>query len=81
MLSRNAVVLVSRTASRRAGLPVVGGHRLRHAAATNMLRAGASLREVGRVLRHRDDVTTAMYAKVDQDALALLARPWSEPVR
>ena len=77
-MSRNAVVMVSRTASRRAGLPVVGGHRLRHTAATSMLRAGASLREVGQVLRHRDEATTAIYAKVDQAALALLARPWPE---
>jgi site-specific recombinase XerC len=80
-MSRNAVVMVPRTASRRAGLPVVAGHRLRHTAATNMLRAGASLREVGQVLRHRDEATTAIYAKVDQAALAALARPWPEPTR
>ena len=80
-MSRNAVVMVSRTASRRAGLPVIGGHRLRHTAGTGMLRAGASLREVGQVLRHRDEATTAIYAKVDQSALVLLARPWPEAIR
>jgi site-specific recombinase XerD len=62
-------------------LPVVGGHRLRHTAGTGMLRAGASLREVGQVLRHRDEATTAIYAKVDQSALVLLARPWPEAIR
>jgi integrase/recombinase XerD len=46
-----------------------------------MLRAGASLREVGQVLRHNDDATTAIYAKVDQASLAMLARPWPEPGR
>lgn len=80
-MSRNAVVMVSRTASRRAGLPVVGGHRLRHTAATNMLRAGASLAEVGQVLRHADEATTAIYAKVDQAVLSQVARPWPEPAR
>lgn len=77
-MSRNAVVLVSRTASRRAGIPVVGGHRLRHTAATEMLREGASLREVGQVLRHNDDTLTAVYAKVDQASLALVVRSWPE---
>lgn len=80
-ISRNAVVVVSRTASRRAGLPVVGGHRLRHTAATDMLRAGASLREVGQVLRHASDTTTAVYAKVDRAALDLVVRGWPEPSR
>jgi len=75
-MSRNAVVFVSRTASERAGLPTVGAHRLRHTAATEMLRHGASLREVGQVLRHEDDMSTSIYAKVDFDALALVIRPW-----
>jgi site-specific recombinase XerD len=80
-MSRNAVVMVSRTGSRRAGLPVVGGHRLRHTAATNMLRAGASLREVGQVLRHTSDTTTAVYASVDRAALDLVVRGWPEQSR
>ena len=41
-----------------------------------MLRAGSPLAEVGQVLRHRSALTTAIYAKVDRDALAVLARPW-----
>jgi site-specific recombinase XerD len=51
-------------------------HRLRHTAATAMLRAGSPLAEVGQVLRHRSALTTAIYAKVDRDALVVLARPW-----
>jgi integrase/recombinase XerD len=80
-MSRNAVVMVSRTASRRAGIPVVGAHRLRHTAATEMLRAGASLREVGQVLRHADDATTAIYAKVDLGSLELVVSDWPEETR
>jgi integrase/recombinase XerD len=60
----------------RAGLPRAGAHRLRHTAATQMLRAGASLPEVAQVLRHASTASTAIYAKVDRQALAALARPW-----
>ena len=60
----------------RAGLGLVHAHRLRHTAATEMLRAGGSLAEIGQVLRHRRVHTTAIYAKVDERALRDLARPW-----
>ncbi len=75
-MSPNAVVFVSRTASARAGIAVVGGHRLRHTAATELLRHGASLREVGEVLRHSDQMTTSIYAKIDERSLRLAVRPW-----
>ncbi|MCA1680973.1 MAG: site-specific integrase [Actinobacteria bacterium] len=60
----------------RAGVPPVGPHRLRHTAATGMLRAGASLPEIAQVLRHHNLKTTAIYAKVDRTALRALALPW-----
>ncbi len=63
-------------ASRRAGLEGIHAHRLRHTAATQLLRAGASLAEVGQVLRHRSPATTAQYAKVDYRSLRALALPW-----
>jgi site-specific recombinase XerD len=44
-----------------------------------MLRVGASLPEIGQVLRHREQKTTAIYAKVDHQALRSLARPWLFP--
>jgi site-specific recombinase XerC len=75
-LSTAAIRLTMRRASRRAGLPRTGAHRLRHTLATEMLRAGASLPEVGQVLRHRSLLSTAIYAKVDDNALRVLARPW-----
>jgi site-specific recombinase XerD len=71
-----AITYVVYAACARAGLPRVGAHVLRHSAATSMLRAGASLPEIGQVLRHHWVSTTAIYAKVDQDALGLVARPW-----
>jgi len=75
-LSAGAVSQVVRRACRRAGLPIVGAHRLRHTAATEMLRAGGSLTEVGQVLRHRGSDVTSIYAKVDRLALAAVVRPW-----
>jgi site-specific recombinase XerC len=75
-LSTAAIRLTMRRATRRAGLPQIGAHRLRHTLATEMLRAGASLPEVGQVLRHRSLLATTIYAKVDDSALRALARPW-----
>ena len=60
----------------RAGIRRLSAHQLRHSAATAMLEAGASLPEVGQVLRHRRFETTAMYAKVNHVALRALALPW-----
>jgi integrase len=59
-----------------AGLPRLGAHRLRHTLATAMLRSGTPLAEVGQVLRHRSQLSTAIDAKVDHTALRTLARPW-----
>lgn len=67
---------VARAAARRAGIGSVGAHRLRHSAATAALRAGAPLEEVGQLLRHRSALSTAIYAKVDREALRQIARPW-----
>lgn len=67
--------LVAR-AARRAGLPGVTAHRLRYFAATELLRAGGEFPEVQQVLRHANMRHTAAYAKVDQVALTVVARPW-----
>jgi site-specific recombinase XerD len=75
-LSAGAVQAIVRYAGRRAGVAPASAHRLRHAAATQMLRAGAPLAEIGQVLRHRAASTTAVYARVDHDALRALALPW-----
>ena len=75
-LSSGGVSAVVRQACGRAGLPVMGAHRLRHSAATQMLRAGGSLEEVGQVLRHRGRDTTSIYAKVDRDSLSALIQRW-----
>jgi integrase/recombinase XerD len=74
----NSVYQIVRTALKRAGLNpnLKGGHLFRHSLATNMLRRGASLTEIGQLLRHRQQITTQIYAKVDIRALRTIAQPW-----
>jgi len=73
-----AISSLVQRALKQAGLnpPHKGAHLFRHSLATHMLRHGASLSEIGQLLRHRQINTTAIYAKVDQIALKSLARPW-----
>ena len=75
-LTAQAVNAVVRDACRRAGVPRVGPHSLRHTAATEMLRARCSLGEIAQVLRHRQLQSTAIYARVNIDSLRELALPW-----
>lgn len=75
-LTSGGVTAIVVRAADKASLPPVTAHRLRHTAATEMLRAGAPLSEIGQVLRHRSLLSTAIYAKVDREALRDLARPW-----
>lgn len=75
-LSDGGVKAVVLQACDRAGLARTGAHRLRHSAATEMLRTGATLESIGQVLRHRSLSTTAIYAKVDRAALRSLALRW-----
>ncbi len=75
-LTTGAVTQIVRHAGERCGFERIHAHRLRHTAATLMLRGGASLPEIGQLLRHRNAITTSIYAKVDRDALRSIARPW-----
>ena len=75
-LTPGGVTNVVIASGRRTGLGDVTAHRLRHSVATELLRAGAPLEEIGQLLRHRRPLTTAIYAKVDREALRSLARPW-----
>jgi site-specific recombinase XerD len=77
-LAASAVSTIVRRALERAGLqtPCKGAHLLRHSLATGLLHEGASLAEIGEVLRHRLVSTTEIYAKVDLDRLRRLAQPW-----
>jgi integrase/recombinase XerD len=75
-LSHTGVNQVVARACERAGLPRIGAHRLRHSAACAMRAAGAPLVEIGQALRHRDVSVTAHYARDDQAALGVVARPW-----
>ena len=80
-LTATGVTQAVAAAAGRAGLGTVYAHRLRHSAATSMLAAGASLTEIGQVLRHRGPLTTSIYAKADTTRLQALARPWPTAVR
>lgn len=78
-LSSSAVCSAIRRAfarSRAQGVRSKGTHALRHTAATRMLRAGASLKDLADVLRHRSLDTTMIYSKVDLVRLAAVALPW-----
>ncbi len=72
------VSTIVRRALIRGGIDSVrkGAHLFRHTLATDLLRQGASLDEIGELLRHRSPNTTAVYAKVDLIALRTLALPW-----
>jgi site-specific recombinase XerD len=75
---RGAVSTVVRMALKRAGLrpQARGAHLLRHTLGTQMLRSGASMAQIAEVLRHHSPSSTAVYAKVDFEALRALAQPW-----
>ena len=73
-----AIADIVRRALTRARLDPIrkGAHLLRHSLATNMLRQGACLAEIGQILRHSTQNTTEIYTKVDLAALSALAQPW-----
>jgi site-specific recombinase XerD len=80
LLSAHGVSGVVKRVLRRAGIhaPAKGAHQLRHTAATEMLRHGVPLHQIGLVLRHRSLDMTAYYAKVDVALLKQVAQPWPE---
>lgn len=75
-LTREAVGGIVRRACVRADVSKSGPHRLRHTAAVLMVRAGVPLPQIGQALRHQGLTTTAVYTRVDIDAMRMLARPW-----
>lgn len=80
-LSAAAVSSVAARALAAGGVGGGGAHRFRHAAACGVLGAGGGLIEVGQLLRHASPETSAIYARSDQRALAVLARPWPTGAR
>lgn len=76
--SQTAVGAIARRALARAGLhpSLRGAHLFRYSLATTMIRQGASMAEIGGVLRHSSPDTTEIYAKVDFETLRGVARPW-----
>jgi integrase/recombinase XerD len=77
--SGGAVSNIVQGALRAAGIenpPTRGANLIRHTTATTMLRGGATLDEIGTILRHKSPDTTAHYAKVDVATLRQIAQPW-----
>lgn len=75
-IAAGTVASTVRRACRRAGIPEVGSHRLRHTVACEMVAAHVPLVQIGQVLRHHSLQSTAIYARVDIDQLRELAAPW-----
>jgi integrase len=74
-----AITMIAKTALDRAGIEGYahrGAHIFRHSLATELLRSGATLSEIGQLLRHKSHDTTRIYAKVDIDTLRTLGLPW-----
>ena len=71
---------ILRSAFAKTGLkppaPYVGSHILRHSLATNLVKLGAPLEEIGDMLRHRSRASTMIYAKLDIEGLRSIAQPW-----
>jgi site-specific recombinase XerD len=77
--SASAISWIAKTALDRVGIKGCahrGAHIFRHSLATELLRSGATLAEIGQLLRHENYDTTRIYAKVDIDALRTLSLPW-----
>jgi integrase len=77
--SGSAITWIAKTALDRAGVRGCahrGAHVFRHSLATELLRSGATLTEIGQLLRHESHDTTRIYAKVDIEALRTLSLPW-----
>jgi len=77
-LGASGVGSIVRHRLQRAGItaPTYGTHQFRHGLASDMLRQGASLAEIGAVLGHQHPDTTRIYTKIDLKALHTLAQPW-----
>lgn len=82
-LGATAVGHICQTAIEAVGVPSPskGAHIFRHSAATTLIRHGATLDDVGRLLRHASRESTAVYAKVAVGALRRIAQPWPEAIR
>jgi site-specific recombinase XerD len=78
-VSGSAITMIAKAALERAGIDGCahhGAHVFRHSLATELLRSGATLSEIGQLLRHESHDTTRIYAKVDVDTLRTLSLPW-----
>lgn len=74
-----AITMIAKAALERGGIRGYahqGAHLFRHSLATELLRSGATLSQIGQLLRHKSHDTTRIYAKVDIKALRSMSLPW-----
>lgn len=82
--SAAGIIQIANRVLKRAGITGIANvrsHAFRHTLATDMVRAGATLTEIGQILRHLNHDTTRIYAKVDLPRLRLLTQAWPEDVQ
>jgi site-specific recombinase XerD len=80
----SAITQIAKSALERAGITGCahrGAHIFRHSLATELLRSGATLTEIGHLLRHKSHDSTRIYAKVDVETLRTLSLPWPGGLR
>ena len=75
-LGASGISAIVRHGCPRAGVPVIGAHRLRHTLACQLANCGVPLPAIAEVLRHRAISTTSEYARVDIQGLRVVAQPW-----
>ena len=57
----------------------MGAHTLRHSLATHLVARRMPLKSIADVLIHKSIETTMLYARLDRQRLAEIARPWRIP--
>lgn len=79
----SCVRLILRSALKQAGLnpKIKGAHLLRHSFAMQLLEQGATLEQIGMILRHKDIRTTAIYARANFDKLRTIVHPWPKHMK
>jgi site-specific recombinase XerD len=80
-LTASAVSAIVSRAFRRSGIEHVstGAHTLRHSLATHLVARRMPLKSIADVLIHKSIETTMVYARLDRQRLAAIARPWPIP--
>lgn len=75
-VGRRVVQKALHAAYRRLGWDRTRVHILRHTLATRLVNAGAPMKQIADIMRHRSIVTSATYTRVDATRLSAVALSW-----